>query len=46
MDYEYSLEENYDSLVRQIVTDLIPVLNKDFSFDFDEVYNFVLKFKV
>lgn len=45
VDFEYSLEENYNSLVKQIETDLKPVLNENFDFNFDEIYNFILTFK-
>ncbi len=45
VEYKYSLEENYDLLVKQIETDLKPVLNKNFDFNFDEIYEFILTFK-
>jgi hypothetical protein len=45
VDYKYTLEENRDSLVRQIKTDLRPVLTDDFGFDFDEIYDFILSYK-
>ncbi|MCH8518290.1 nucleotidyl transferase AbiEii/AbiGii toxin family protein [Candidatus Gracilibacteria bacterium] len=45
VNFEYSLEDNYDLLFRQIQTDLKPVLNDDFSFDFEEIYGFILTFK-
>ncbi len=44
-DYKYTLEENYKNLQKQIITDLKPVLNDDFDFHFDEIYNFILSFK-
>jgi hypothetical protein len=44
-NFEYTLEENYDLLVNQIETDLTPVLNEDFKFDFNEIYKFILIFK-
>jgi len=46
VNYKYSLENNYDNLKKQIETDLNPVLHNDISFDFEEIYNFVLTFKV
>jgi len=45
VDYKYTLEENYQNLQKQIITDLKPVLNDDFDFHFDEIYNFILSFK-
>jgi len=45
VDYKYSLEENYGLLKKQIETDLKPVLNKKIDFNFDEIYEFILKFK-
>jgi len=45
VDYKYSLEENYDLLVKQIETDLKPVLNQEFNFNFNKIYNFILTFK-
>jgi len=43
--YEYSIEDNYDLLKKQIHTDLKPVLNNEFDFDFENIYNFILSFK-
>ena len=45
VDFDYTLDDNYDLLVKQIQTDLKPVLNEDFDFDFDEIYSFILSFK-
>jgi hypothetical protein len=45
VNFEYSLEENYDLLVKQIETDLKPVLIEEFAFNFDEIYKFILRFK-
>lgn len=45
VDYKYTLEENFENLKRQVQTDLKPVLNNDFSFDFEEIYKFILSFK-
>jgi len=43
--FEYTLEENYENLKKQIITDLKPVLENDFNFDFEKIYEFILKFK-
>lgn len=43
-EYNYSLEENYESLKKQVQTDLKPVLNNDYKFDFEEVFNYILSF--
>jgi predicted house-cleaning noncanonical NTP pyrophosphatase (MazG superfamily) len=45
VDYKYSLEENFEKLKNQIETDLKPVLNDDFSFNFEEIFEFILSFK-
>lgn len=45
-DCIYTLENNYDLLERQIETDLKPVLNDDFEFNLEEIFNFVLTFKI
>ena len=45
VNYEYGLENNYDLLVKQIETDLKPVLNEEFDFNFEEIYKFILTFK-
>lgn len=45
VDYKYTLEENFENLKKQVETDLKPVLNNDFSFDFEEIYKFILSFK-
>lgn len=45
VDFEYTLEENYDLLVKQIETDLKPVLNEEFDFNFDDIYKIILSFK-
>ncbi len=44
--FKYTLEWNYENLKKQIETDLEPVLNEKFNFDFDGVYKFVLEFKI
>jgi len=44
-DFKYTTEGNYDLLVKQIETDLKPVLNEDCDFNFEEIYKFVLGFK-
>ena len=43
--YIYTLEEHFSNLQRQVQTDLRPVLNHDFDFNFEEIYTFVLSFK-
>ena len=45
VDYNYSLEENFEKLKKQVKTDLKPVLNQDFEFDFENIYDFILSFK-
>ena len=45
VDYKYTLEENFENLKKQVETDLKPVLNNDFSFNFEEIYDFILSFK-
>lgn len=45
VDFRYTLEENYKLLVKQIQTDLKPVLNEEFDFDFEDIYKFILTFK-
>ena len=45
VDYKYTLEENFKNLKKQVETDLKPVLNNDFSFNFEEIYDFILLFK-
>ncbi len=45
VNFEYSLEENYDFLKKQIETDLKPVLIEEFDFNFDKIYKFILNFK-
>lgn len=44
--YVYTLEENREVLKKQIQTDLKPVLTDDFWFDFDEIYDFILSYKI
>lgn len=44
-NYKYTLEENFENLKKQVETDLKPVLNNDFSFNFEEIYDFILSFK-
>lgn len=44
VNYKYTLEESYELLKKQVETDLKPVLNKDFLFDFDYSFKFVLEF--
>ncbi len=45
VDYKYTLDSNFENLKKQIITDLKPVLNDDFSFNFMEIYDFILSFK-
>lgn len=45
VEYVYTLENNYDLLEKQIQTDLIPVLHKDYNFSLREIYDFILSFK-
>ncbi len=46
VNYVYTLEQNYELLKQQIQTDLKPVLNEIFDFDFDSSFEFVRKFEV
>ncbi len=45
VEYAYTLEDNRDLLIRQIKTDLSPILTDDYGFDFDTIYAFVLSYK-
>ncbi len=46
-NYNYTAnEDNYKKLLKQIETDLKPVLNNKFDFDLESIYNFILNFKV
>ena len=45
VNFNYSFEEEKDSIIKQIETDLKPVLNEDFKFDFEKIYDFILTFK-
>lgn len=42
---EFKYVDNYKLLEKQIITDLKPVLNTEFDFNFEEIYNFILTFK-
>ena len=44
-EQKYSLDDHYENLVQQIETDLEPVLYKNFDFNFQEIYTFILTFK-
>lgn len=44
--YAYTLQDSFDLLEKQIKTDLKPVLNEDFAFDFPSIYDFIMSFKV
>jgi len=46
VDYAYTLEENRDLLIRQVKTDLRPVLTDDYGFDFETIYTFILSYKI
>ena len=46
VDYAYTLEDNQDLLIRQIKTDLRPVLTDDYGFDFETIYIFILSYKI
>lgn len=46
VDYVYTLEENRDLLIRQIKTDLSPVLTDNYGFDFATIYTFILSYKI
>jgi hypothetical protein len=46
VEYIYTLEDNRQVLERQIITDLRPVLTADYGFDFQDIYEFVLSYKV
>ena len=46
VQYEYTLETNYDLLRRQIETDLRPVLTDNYGFEFDTIYTFILSYKI
>jgi predicted nucleotidyltransferase component of viral defense system len=46
VDYVYTLEENRDILRKQVITDLQPVLSKNYDFVFDDIFEFVLSYKV
>ncbi len=45
VDYSYTLDEHYELLKKQIITDLKPVLSDQYDFDFPGIYNFILTFK-
>lgn len=44
-NYKYTLDQSYEQLKKQIDTDLIPVLSKDYDFNLDAIYDFILKFR-
>ncbi|EKD44166.1 MAG: hypothetical protein ACD_71C00222G0025 [uncultured bacterium (gcode 4)] len=43
--YLYTLDEHYELLQKQIITDLRPVLSDEHNFDFPGIYDFILTFK-
>lgn len=45
-NYEYHIDEFISILNSQIKTDLLPVLNQKYNFNLDEIYGFVLNFKI
>lgn len=45
VDYMYTLDEHYELLKKQIITDLKPVLSDQHDFDFPGIYDFILTFK-
>jgi len=45
VEYQYTLDDAYDILERQIETDLRPVLHEQYDFSLFETYNFVLWYK-
>ena len=45
VEYLYSIDESYKVLEKQIETDLIPVLHKEYDFSLSEIYDFVITFK-
>ena len=45
VDYMYTLDEHYELLKKQIITDLKPVLSDQHDFDFPGIYDFILAFK-
>jgi len=45
VDYNYSLEWNYELLEKQIETDLVPVLHTEYDFSLREIYIFIQLFK-
>lgn len=46
VDFKYSLDWKFDFLNKQIKTDLSPVLNNQYDFRLDEIYNFILSYKI
>lgn len=45
VDYMYTLDEHYELLKKQIITNLKPVLSDQHDFDFPGIYDFILAFK-
>jgi len=46
VNYEYTIDGNFDFLSKQIETDLKPVLKKDFDFNLREIFDFIEGLKV
>lgn len=44
-NHEYSIDESFDLLEKQIETDLKPVLKKNFEFDLKEIFEFIKQLK-
>ncbi len=44
-NHEYTIDESFDLLERQIETDLKPVLKKNFEFDLKEIFEFIKQLK-
>ncbi len=45
VDYLYTDEKNYEILEKQIKSDLIPVLHREYDFSLREIYDFIQGFK-
>jgi len=45
-DFKYTIDWNFNLLKNQISDNLLPMLDKKTDFDFEEVYEFILKFKI
>lgn len=45
VNYKYTIDESYELLEKQVVTDLIPVIHEHHDFSLKDTYNFIMKFK-